>query len=992
VLKAIPDIWAERFVDEKAAPEAAYVISSLCAQSLLPEAGLAEAGARLVWARLVLGSLTKQQAEKVAVIAALAAQSPLVRDGPAAAGSATLLARLAYLDDKDRRAIRFGFISPVRLAVTRPDGNVATLLIGAARTFDRPGSPAHTARYAQLVGNDQLFEIKTGSYESLLTSGDSLRDERLARFDNKDVKRIEVDLPGQQIVLVHSKEKVKFADKGEEREEDRWKLEKPIQGDADTFLVSELLNDLSNLRVQPADVHFQVDEKKDGLDKPAATAHLTIEETKGEGANKHTTTRMLTVQFGKPIANKTYVRVGGRDLISSVTGPVVTAVNRKGLDLLKRDLLTVDTSNIQRLQKSGTEGTLTLHKDDGGSWEITDAPVPSFKAQTEAVDALLGVWSNLRAERFVSYGAKADLARYGLDKPAVTVKIVARTDGGAASLPSKRVEHTLSLGKPVEKPTVAILCCLPGPGLPVNLLLAALAEGPHKNLFQSLGGSADERYARLSDREGVFVLGGFPVKELKRTYLDFLDPTVLKFDAEQVRALQRRMGSEDLEVDKGDAGWELVKPAKQRADKRTLDDLMSQLAKSKAKRVAAYPAQDLKPFGLDVPAAVVKLRLAEPEGKMLELRLGKIADEPGAPASGDRFAQLAGSHMVVVLPGNLAKPLVAGSVEFRDRTLPTFQEADGVVLERGPRRATFAKVDGTWKLTAPIMAAAEHDQLEDFVNAMSHLRADEWVGDKPGDLKTSGLDHPQARWRFQLGGKPELELLVGGYEKTAAQSPPATGRRCYARLKKAGSVRLVGDVFLAACPASGFLGGLMGIALAQQAQHDSADLVFLLDPKTTNLVLGEYRERAPWSALESNQVESLTYHTSRGTFTLKKVGTLWQVAGMANLTVNSTAINDTLDTLSKLKAERFIVDQCTDLKPYGLDPPQLTIEIQSRTGGKYVLYVGAKDKESQHYFARVPQGNRSDVFLLADTDGSRIVRELSAFTQPGLPGFKPPGR
>ncbi len=987
LLKAVPDIWAERFVENKEVPEMAYAAAALCGQALPPEAGLSGTLADLSWAYLASGVPARERLVKAGTPdILLAALTPdLARLAPA---------RLAFLDAEARRQIRLGFFSPVQIRVTRPDGEVITLLIGGERTFDQAGSPAHTVRYARLVGNDQLFEIKVGSYESLLASGETLRDDHLARFDNKDVRRIEVDHGGRQLVLVHTKEKPKSA---EGREEDRWKLEKPLQGDADSLLVSELLGDLNNLRLQFGDLHYRVEPKKDGLDQPSAIVRLTLEETKGEGPARTTTTRHVVLHFGKPKGDKTYVKVDGRDLITSVSGPVVTAVNRQAMDLIKRDLLTVETRNIQRLKKTGSNEDLTLQRDETGSWQVKDAPVPPFKPQSLAVDNLLGVWANLRAERYVSYGGKEDLARYGLDKPDLTVTITEQPDSASTAIAKKPVEHTLYLGKPVESPTpAAVLSSLPGPGLVANVALAGLAQGRFKDLLHSLGGASDERYARLGDRDGVFVLGQYPVKELKKTYLDFVDAAVLKFEADQVKALQRQMGKDSLEVDKGDAGWELVKPTRQRADDKSLDDLLGQLANLKAKRVAAYPPRDLRTYGLDTPVAVVKLRLADPQAKPVELHLGKLAEDHDPLSKDDRYGQAAGSAMVVVVPGNVARRLVAGTIEFRDRTVPTFREADGVTLERGPRRATFTKVDGTWKLTAPVQAAADHDKLEDFVNKVARLRADEWVTDKPADLKTYGLDHPQARWHFLLGNKPELELLVGSYEKTADQSPLNPGKRCYARLGQKEHFRPEPVAYLAASPWLGFPAALPWGALARgvpKAPAGPNDFVFLLDPKTTEMVLAEYRDVTPWTALESGQVDSLTYHTTKGTFTLKKVGTVWQVAGKSGASVNTTAVTETLDALSKLKAERYVVDQSNNLKAYGLDPAQITIEIQSRTGGKYVLQVGHKDPQSGHYYARVPQGNRTDVFLIGDTDAGHIVRDLAAFTQPGgLPSFPPPGR
>jgi hypothetical protein len=384
--------------------------------------------------------------------------------------------------------------------------------------------------------------------------------------------------------------------------------------------------------------------------------------------------------------------------------------------------------------------------------------------------------------------------------------------------------------------------------------------------------------------------------------------------------------------------WQVIKPADQKADDKTMQSLADRLASLRAVRIAAYPAKDVKQFGLDAPAAVVTLRTGNGD-KPAErvLKIGKVAEE-NAPAGQpqDRFAQVEGSQAVAVIAGPLADQLLAAPIRFRDRAIARFADADKVVLERGPRKATFAKIDGNWKLTEPAEAAAEQTELDDFINAVARLRADEMVAEKPADLKPYGLDKPEAHWHFLSGTKEVLDLLIGGKDKG--------GRRCYAKLA----------------------GG---------------DVVFLLDAPTTNRVLAEYRTRSVWPGpLDAAQVESVRFGYPRTPFTLVKVDNLWQVAGKPDAIVNVKAVNDALDALARLRVERFVLDKGADPKLYGLDPPELVIDVQTQSG-KRTLYVGRAEGESKRYYARVPDKDRSDVFIISEADAARVVRDLTAFTE-----------
>src|SRR4029079_12838086 len=162
--------------------------------------------------------------------------------------------------------------------------------------------------------------------------------------------------------------------------------------------------------------------------------------------------------------------------------------------------------------------------------------------------------------KFVAYGPQVDLAKYGLDKPAASVTVTLHS---ASDKPP--VTHTLALGKAVE--------------------------------------IGDGTYARLDNGPGIAIVSPGVARELTHTGLDFVDRTLISFDWRSLTAIRRKKGDEELEVAKQDDGWQVLKPAADRADQTGLDELAEQLSSLRAARIAAIDATDLKPFGLDMPAA-----------------------------------------------------------------------------------------------------------------------------------------------------------------------------------------------------------------------------------------------------------------------------------------------------------------------------------------------------------------------------------------------------
>ncbi len=749
-----------------------------------------------------------------------------------------------------------------------------TLLVG------KPVLEKPTEFYAKLASGASVFAVTKAVRDSIDQDALSYRPAELWRIAADDVTGLRIKQAG------HDEYKLT-------RKDIAWQVGGPFEAPAQPAMVTPMLAALAAPRAERY-VAAKADPEKlkeYGLDAPQLSVVVTT-------TNPDAKERTLLVGKPSPEAQRRYAKLSDGDALFEVGDKLTVALERDPLDLLDRHLLTLDPKTIDRVQSKGGAAPLTLER-KGDAWQVSESPAgAAFAADSFAVDGVLSAWSQLQAMHFAAYGPKADLANYGLDKPALTVTVTVQPPAADGKKPAAQA-HTLALGKEVE-------------------------------------GSLGERYARLDDGPGVAVLPGFSAGELTHTYLDFVDHSLLKFDAVSLTGIKRQAGADTLEVVKKNE-WQIIKPAEKKADEKTMQQLADRLSQLRAVRVAAYPAKDLKPYGLDAPAAVVTLQLTGDKAPGPVLKIGKPAGDKDTTAQpGDRFAQVEGSSVVGVLPGPLADLLLGPPIRFRDHAISQFADADKIVLERGPRKATFANVDGTWKLTEPVASAAEQNDVEDFINAVARLRADEMVAEKPSDLKPYGLDKPQLTWRFLSGTKEVLNLVVGGADKS--------GRRHYAKL-----------------------GG--------------GDVVFLLDAPTTARVLAEYRSRAVWAApLDAAQVEGVRFGYERNPFSLDKVDGLWEVAGKPGEVVKVQSVNDALDALARLRVERYVLDAGADPKLYGLDPPVLSIEIRTRDG-KRTLEIGRTEGDSKRYYARVPDKGRSDVFLISEADGARLVRDLAAFTE-----------
>jgi hypothetical protein len=161
------------------------------------------------------------------------------------------------------------------------------------------------------------------------------------------------------------------------------------------------------------------------------------------------------------------------------------------------------------------------------------------------------------------------------------------------------------------------------------------------------------------------------------------------------------------------------------------------------------------------------------------------------------------------------------------------------------------------------------------------------------------------------------------------------------------------------------------------------DMVFLLDPRLTTKALGEFRQRTVWTPpLDAVQVVELMYQRAGGAFELAKGDDGWKAVSKPDAKIDSRTVEETLAALAGLKLERYVMDKGANLALFGLAPPELAVEITTKSGQRFTLDLGRTEGESKRRYAHVAEKGRTDVFLVSEADGKKIVRDLAAFGKP----------
>lgn len=739
----------------------------------------------------------------------------------------------------------------------------------------RPGKPEVFAR----LDGGAVFAMPATATERLTAGAVALLPLRVLSVPIEKLTGVEItrlDKPDESLMMVY--------------EANNWKLTAPFAAAVPYQNAQPLLVGLVNINATKYESLTVTDPVKFGFDKPLTKVKLTYTEKSGD--KEQPVSKTVILGGVAPNAFDRYAKLDEPNApVFVLSGAYLFPAHTPPLSIIDRNLLSLDSTKIAKVQITGDkpENAITLTKDDKGVWK---AEATTFTVDAVVAKQVADTFSPLPIDRLAAYGDAVKWADYGLDKPEYTVTVTLAGE--------KPAMHTLQLGK-----------------TEVN------------------GG----RFVRVDGGKAVGVVSANAVRSLARAKLDFADRTLLTFKPDELLGIARVKGKEEFELapGKGD-GWDVVKPTKLQADKPLVEELAEALSKLRAERVVAFGKKDevFKQFGLEPAEATVTLTVGE-KAEQKVLRLGRPVD--AAKPDGERFAAVESPGAdagVVVLPGTLANKLLAPPVSFRDRAIVKFVDADQLLLERSGRIIAFSKVAGTWKVTKPLMADAEQAALDDLVNELAKLRASDWVAlqPTPAELKTFGLENPEATWTVTNGDKVVLVLKLG---KTTPDG------RVYATTSAGGMVALLGT------------------------------------PQAVK-VLGEYRVRKPWM-LDGFQAETIEVNRGDKPFTLKKTGMIWSDPTAPGDVIDIRPVNELLAVLTALQVERFAVDADADLKLFGLDKPDTVITVTLKDGNKRALAIGGLvgGTDGKQRYARVVEKGRTDVFVLSAADTTRFTRDRAVF-------------
>jgi len=222
---------------------------------------------------------------------------------------------------------------------------------------------------------------------------------------------------------------------------------------------------------------------------------------------------------------------------------------------------------------------------------------------------------------------------------------------------------------------------------------------------------------------------------------------------------------------------------------------------------------------------------------------------------------------------------------------------------------TTAKKEGSaWKITDPVSAVADESEIGAITNALATADLIRVVDANPASLNDYGLSNPRIVIEFKAAGdKDSKKLFVG--EKTP------TGSDLFARRNDEKKVFLI------------------------SSYQESSLNKSTFDLRDKNIL-----------KVDRDKIDSLDLTTASQSLTIAKDGGEWKLTKPIAVRADYGTVEGLIGRVQTARMKSLVTDQATpaDLKKYGFDKPQATINLNAGSA-KATLLIGGKADETTVY-------------------------------------------
>ena len=428
---------------------------------------------------------------------------------------------------------------------------------------------------------------------------------KLFKLKADDITAITLKYPDREIGLA--------------KEGGKWALVKPIKADADENAVRTLAETIAGCEVKKTVAEKPASLDPFGLDRPEVVVTVVA---KGQPT-------LPGIEVGKtaPIGFSAYIKTTDKPAVMLTTSAFPSGVKKTVEDLRDHELVKFKADDAQKITLERGDGSAIELDKDHELWSIVKPA--KYAADEAVVRQLLSALASARIEEFTD-DKPGNLARFGLDKPRLTISVFTGKEGARQSI----------------------------------LFGASQSEA-----------EKDAVYVRRGESAPVYTVHTWLLTDANKTLFDLRDKTVIAFEPGQVGRVKVSAGQKSFELERLASGkWQVVEGGtKTAADLPTVQQFLNKLRGLKAQSIVEDPMSDAKKFGLDAPTE--ELTLNSKDGKLLAaLKLAEVERRnevggatPTPPARTDYYVISSASGAVYELTNLTFAEMRRPAAEFKSK-------------------------------------------------------------------------------------------------------------------------------------------------------------------------------------------------------------------------------------------------------------------------------------------------------------------------------------
>jgi hypothetical protein len=324
-------------------------------------------------------------------------------------------------------------------------------------------------------------------------------------------------------------------------------------------------------------------------------------------------------------------------------------------------------------------------------------------------------------------------------------------------------------------------------------------DRPPEILFGKDAAMEGRMYVRFQNSKETFLTGQSVKKDIDKKPEEFRDKKLTDLSSAQVRRVVLKTPAGEIELEKKDTNWEILKPLRARADDQKVNDLISQVTSARIGQFVADDRGDLRPYGLAEPRGSITLfdqeqkkdqkieigesiKVAGRDDKGQTLQIGAIPEKEKEEV----YVRFAPRGSVYTLPKKIEEILNTKPADLRDNHLVRI---DTNILDRitidapGKTKTVLARKDGNWTIINRNNAPADGGAIQRMIDALQNERVTKFVEDVASNLPNYGLDKPQRQLTFSSFASENTAETKAGEEPFATIAfGKDEGDNVYARL------------------------------------------------------------------------------------------------------------------------------------------------------------------------------------------------------------------